>query len=172
MTIVERFIVLRAKPMSTEIKERFDLEFVERALGSRLPDGLRILLLKFVDPIIFDADVSFRPAERSRWEDTNGLLSLEILYGLTDDDWSLIKMNDTYRGRIPSEFIAIGDAGGGNQICLDTATGRVLFWDHEARSGGLSTIAESFDEFSSALFIKDRPGRAEGVIEGESFLDF
>jgi hypothetical protein len=75
-------------------------------------------------------------------------------------------MFETYRGKIPDDWIPIGASSGGNQICLNVGDSRekqfVGFWDHECEltpdsrhRGGITIIASSFANFISRL-LSDR----------------
>lgn len=174
MDVIKKLAELHAEPMASAdgVAVR-TVDDVERALGFALPDTLKTALSKVSGAIAFDATVLFKPMESSGWEDKDGSLDLNVIYGLAEDDWSLTKMNDTYAGRIPANCIAIGESSGGNQICLEADTNKVVFWDHEAATDGVFLISNSFDEFLESLYLGDDSlGDSSGIIESESYLDF
>jgi cell wall assembly regulator SMI1 len=63
--------------------------------------------------------------------------------------------------RLPTRIFPIAHDPGGNLICIDTANGKVYFWDHEKEVdytvsddsdySNLYLIANSFNEFLSGL---------------------
>ncbi len=54
-------------------------------------------------------------------------------------------------GRLPNDLLPVGDAEGGNFVCLGLSRNRsgVFFWDHETEQTSL--IATSFQEFIDCL---------------------
>jgi hypothetical protein len=153
-----------------------DLIHTEARLLFQIPDLLRDLLIHFRTAVIFDEQVKFKPNSRSGVEDADGYLSLEILYGPSADTNSIRGRVSTYEGLMPPGIVPIGEAPGGDQICLETRTGRILLWLHEARSEPevCSEIAESFEQFVAKLQVlrKSEPSPRKEIVEGESFLDF
>lgn len=128
-----------------------------------LPEDYANLLLHFGGDIEFSAIVAFRPDVPSPWTSGDGRDTLEMLYGLGSKyGLSVLEMYKRYSTRIPTGWIPIGAAPGGNQICLyirDQASARVSFWDHESEvapglspgSDGLTSIAVSLQDFVDRL---------------------
>ena len=75
------------------------------------------------------------------------------------DDLDLISVRDAYRDRVPSRYLPIAHAEGGNLILLsaDEHDPAVYFWDHEqeveagGEDGALELVASSFEQFVAAL---------------------
>jgi hypothetical protein len=70
-------------------------------------------------------------------------------------------------------FVPIGEAPGGNLICVDSA-GAVFLWNHESpRDESPCRIAENVDQFLARLEPDESQiGDTDGIRESESFLDF
>lgn len=138
------------------------LKSLEAATGV-LPEDYTNLLLHFGGDIEFSAIVAYRPDVPSPWTSDDGRDTLEMLYGLESKyGLSVLEMYNRYRTRIPTGWIPIGAAPGGNQICLyirDRASAHVGFWDHGSevapglspRSDGLTSIAVSLQNFVDRL---------------------
>ena len=149
-----------------------ELANIERRIGIRLPPLYAFLLLEYQAPIIFEEDVEFIPMQRSPWDGEDGLQSLEIVFGLGKDVYSVSHMLDRYRDRMPDGVIPIGEAPFGNIIVLGTkgdVAGKVFFWDHEDEReitgdkqldyGNMYLIAESLENFLNRL----QPGDDDDV---------
>ena len=94
------------------------LTALEVELGP-LPDDYRKLLLHFGADIEFNSFIKFHSDEPSPWAADDGTESLEVLYGLSSKyGATMLEMFETYKGRIPADWIPIGEAPGGNQVCL------------------------------------------------------
>ncbi|QDU95706.1 SMI1/KNR4 family protein [Lignipirellula cremea] len=152
-----------------------DLEAAIQSVEQILPmsDSFRELLLAFGGAIWFDNGARFRPQSPNPQTDEDGYNSLDVLYGLGDGEDSIEQRIEQYDGELPESFVAIGEAPGGNQICVG-GDGVVYFWDHESlRNDQTWPIAGSVDEFIAMLEIDDEePGDSDGVIESEAWLDF
>ena len=152
-----------------------DLEPAIKSVEQILPvsDSYRELLLAFGGAVVFDKGAKFTPDEQSPLNDKDGYQSLEVLFGLGNGKGSIEQKAKQYAGELPASFVPIGDASGGNLICVD-GNGVVHLWDHESqRNEGTWRIATSMDELLRRLEPDDSEiGSAEGIIESESFLDF
>lgn len=168
MNVLEKLSELQARRFDVEAsKEMSTVADVERALEAQLPDGLKAALSHYCYAIDFDVTVSFRPIEPSGWERQDGAIDFNMIYGLAHDDWAILKMNETFAAQIPASCIVIGACSGGNQICLEKESGRILFWDHESSGAGVSLAANSFDDFMDSLFVVDDSldDSDDGIIE-------
>jgi hypothetical protein len=136
---------------STNVAE--DLAAVQRALSVTLPAELVELLVTTGSALMFDEGARFKPDEPSGIEDDEGFQGFSMIYGLADDEYGLREINETYRDQFPCELVAIGEAPGGNQICLDPESGQVVFWNHEAETddASLSLIANDLASFLARL---------------------
>lgn len=159
---------LGAKSIRLGISEKNRLiQQIESTVGA-LPQAYKDVLLHFGGDIEFDAMIAFSADIPSPWASPDKTDSLEMLYGLTSKyGTSVIDVFDTYKGRIPAGWFAIGAAPGGNQICIHiggTADGSIAFWDHESevgpdmpkRSDGITLIAPNLEEFIARL-IRESP---------------
>ena len=97
------------------------------------------------------------PSRHGRGPDAAGV---SLLFGLCDDeDRDLRAQRESYEGRIPDGFLAVGSDGGGNLICLRISDGSVFFWDHEGEASGddepamdnMRRIAATFTEFLKGI---------------------
>jgi hypothetical protein len=154
--------------------EGYELQEIERELGIELSENYRQLLNKFKSSTVFDQGAVYKPSEKSPVDDSEGLQSLEMLYGLAGES-NLIARNRMYRTQLPKPFVTIGESVGGNQICLSKEDGRIYFWHHEAMTDDTSSflIADGLDEFILSL----KPESATvspklEIDESKSFLNF
>jgi hypothetical protein len=171
---VNKFVELGARPFGAERSADAlgELARVEQQLGVKLPQDYRDYLIAYAAPILFEHGAKFRPDERTPLADHAGFQSLEILYGPVAGEQGLVHKNQQYREQL-AEHITIGEAPGGNQICL-SRSGAIYFWHHEAAEGtAFYRIAPSFGDFVARLVADEGEiGSTEGVIESESWLDF
>lgn len=148
----------------------------ERALDLALPGALRDLLSAYGGALLFDNGARFRPDHPSGREGRDGCLSLVSLYGPGDDDNGLRAMNRNYERQVPPMMAVIGDAPGGDQVCLERSSGQIYLWLHDAEDdeASLSPVAPGFEEFVSRLHPEETSPAPSGlkIVEGESFLDF
>src|ERR1700732_179109 len=115
------------KPRSPLRRE--DITRVERELGVVFPEDYRQFLLRYnggrPKPDLFRIE-----AAGPEWDDI-----MNWFYCIDKGDLhDLAKKNETFRGRMPREMLAIGNDPLGNQICLAVKgpkKGSVYFWDHE-----------------------------------------
>ena len=147
------------------------LSRVERLMP--LTPRYRQILATFGGAIVFDNGARYRPETRTPLTKPDGHNDLEILYGLGVDPHSLEDALSKYRDELPPSLMPVGEAPGGNLICVNDE-GAVFLWDHESdRTEVVWTIARSLDEFVDNLEPSDAPiGTTDGIIESESFLDF
>jgi hypothetical protein len=153
-----------------------DLEATERELSVSLPGELREVLVSFGAAVVFEKGAMFKPNQPTSMEDSEGLLSLDVLYGVASGDHGLRKQNATFRDQIGPALVAIGDAGGGDQVCLEKTSGRILFWYHEANTDeeSLFEIAPDFVSFMQRLEPEsdDSESAYRHIVKSESYLDF
>ncbi|WP_175830539.1 SMI1/KNR4 family protein [Burkholderia cepacia] len=175
--MLDKLSQLGATPnkLSSETKMRL-LASVEAEVGP-LPDDYRNLLLHFGGDIEFNSLIKFRSDEPSPWVAQDGTDSLELLYGLSSKYGStILERVETYKGRIPADWIPIGEAPGGNQVCLrihPSGVRSVEFWDHESEVGpglpprgtGLTKITDTLQEFVSRLTPEDPPANAPRAVK-------
>lgn len=143
---------------SKETKERAFSEF-ESVVG-HLPGTYKYILDHFVGDIEFDNIVSFRPDVLSPWSTEDGTDSIEIMYGLVSKyGLSLQEVYDTYKERIPTNWIPIGAVPGGNQILMflgDDRESFVGFWDHESEESSdeaITKVTNGLKQFVERLFV-------------------
>jgi hypothetical protein len=153
-----------------------DLAAVEMELDFSIPDPLREILVYFGGAIVFENEVRFRPLQTTGLEDTDGCHGLELLYGVPSNTNGFREKNATYRPQLPDGLVAFAESAGGNLICLERLTVRVIFWHHEATSIEKSTfvIAQSVNDFFDGLSVADghTEVKSSNIIQGKSFLDF
>ncbi|MGO2111266.1 MAG: hypothetical protein ACTH31_06595 [Pseudoclavibacter sp.] len=134
------------------------LDALVQRIGA-LPGEYSAVLERYGGDIeLLDFDVEFEADEPSAWA-SGGADGIDGLYGLTSKrGTSVFDALDACTGRIPAGWMPIGDAAGGNQICLRVAEpaggsgggqaerdadapgaaygalGAIAFWDHERES--------------------------------------
>lgn len=153
-----------------------DLNAAFKSLGELVPvsERYRGALSAFGGAaIVFDKGARFIPDQPSPLNDKQGYQCLEVLYGMGADKNSIEQKAAQYVGELPASFIPIGEASGGNLICVG-GDGAVYLWDHESeRDEGVWRVAASVDDFLRRLEADSTDlGGTEGIIESESFLDF
>lgn len=114
----------------------------------------------------------------------DGIDSLEILYGLSSKYGSTTPERfETYKGRIPADWIPIGEAPGGNQVCLSihpSGARSVEFRDQESEVGpglpprgtGLTKTTDTLQAFVSQLTSEDPPEHAPLCTQSCSRVQF
>lgn len=152
-----------------------ELKKIESFLKIELSETHKSILNNYGGAIVFDEGAKYKPKTQSPVDDPQGFQNIEVFYGVLDDDNGLLNQNKMYSRQLPSTVITIGEAPGGNQICINRQDGRVLFWHHEAESEDktLFEIAPSFDEFFSQLEPDNgsQPSVSSGIDDSESWLD-
>lgn len=167
--MMDKLSQLGATPIDLLSETKMQMLAALEAKVGRLSNDYRNLLLHFGGDIEFSSLIKFRTDEPSPWAAEDGTDSLEILYGLKSKyGSSILQMFETYKGRIPEDWIPIGEAPGGNQICLrihpSGGTQSVEFWDHESEVGpglppssdGLTKITNSLRDFVNRLTPEDQ----------------
>lgn len=118
----------KSRPPITEA----DIQAVEQQLNVRFPDDYRRFLLAHnggrPEPDVFDIfddDLAFQ----------SSMVNWFYCIDPTDYNYDILKNAEVFKGRMPPEFIPIGEDPGGNQICLVVSgddRGMIFFWDHES----------------------------------------
>jgi hypothetical protein len=136
------------------------LSKVENELGIRFPSDYRNFLLEHnggrPSPAVFDIVWQSSQACGEDWKTSE----VSRFFAIHDGDKAnFLEMNKVdFRGRLPSETIAIAQDPGGNVILLAVKgpmANRVLFWvkDYEVEQGqrpgyeNVGFVADSFDDF-------------------------
>ena len=83
---------------------------------------------------------------------------LNTIYGFTEGYDDLIKLIDTYRGRISKGYIPIAEHPGGDQICLCLKKrnyGKIYYWVHDLpyEDKDMFLVADSVEDFLDRLYI-------------------
>jgi SMI1-KNR4 cell-wall len=139
----------------------------------RLAPSYRDLLIAVGGGIVFDKGARYVPETVTPFTKADGYNSLELLYGLGNEQYSLTHKILEYNEQLPQFVIPIGEAPGGNLLCVNQS-GSVLLWDHESPlDGKLWHVATSLESFIERLEPDEsKLGSTEGIVESESFLDF
>jgi hypothetical protein len=148
----------------------------EKTQSTVLPPRLKDILIEVRSAVVFDRGARFKPDRFSGTEDSKGYHHLEMLYGARENEFGLAKANEIYRARLPKNLLVIGDGPGGDQICLDSENGGVVYWRHDAATEAetSSLIASSFTEFCDKLEPDDAEPLDGGyeVDEAQAYLNF
>jgi hypothetical protein len=158
--------------------EAMAIKEAEKELASGFPDDYRRFLLTCNGgtPETNEFDI---PAT----ENGSGINYFYSILG-TDQDGDLLREQYLLTGRLPHGVIGIGDAEGGNLVCLSLRAqdhGTVFFWDHELEAendaaAALAKLAPTFDAFFSLLqkfdpqSVQLSPGQVERVWIDPDFL--
>jgi len=158
---------------ATSMNPQQDIETLEKKFGVSLPLEFSEIFCHFGGAITFEKGAKFKPDEKTPWDDENGYQSLEIIYGIGESKNSIAFQQSHYQDQLPERVLVIGEAPGGNQICLGFG-GEVFFWNHEKDfKHGHYLIASSFSKFLHMLEPGDEEiGPTEGIVDSESWLDF
>ncbi|MBF0231600.1 MAG: SMI1/KNR4 family protein [Desulfamplus sp.] len=163
-----------------------DLEHFEKRIKAELPEDYKKILVMYAGPIIFNEQNIFKPIISSYLDREDGTQSVEILYGLGENEYSITAMLNRYEGRIPYQAIPIGEIGGGNLICMcirgDRAN-QIYLWDHDNEReitgependfGNMFLVSENFENFIHSIEKCDKKNEIDdlGIVESESWLD-
>ena len=166
---------LKARALGSQHTEAISISEFEQKIGVSFPVELLSLLNDIGDAVVFDRGAKFVPLEYSGREDTDGYLSIEVLYGGISGVNGLCDRYSMLKDQIPLGLIAIGEAPGGDQICLEQASLKVIFWKHDVEAGrSVTEIAKSITSFFESLEPDTESDTSvhREIVEGESFLDF
>ena len=113
----------RVQPANIEdiIKE------VETTLKAKLPNTYKLILNNFNGSIVFDNGAKYKAKIKSPMADSLGFQDLEVIYGVLESDNDLIAKNIMFYKQLPLSVITIGEASGGDQICMNRESGHILF---------------------------------------------
>lgn len=145
-------ILKSGKPLSEN-----EIVHLEKKLGYALPEKYRDFLRFHNGGRPYPERFNFR-------RDLNGNFienAIHFFYGLgsTAAHAELVTVSECFKGRIPSELLAIGDDHFGNQICLSIRgdqIGAIFLWDHELEHipptyKNVYFLSNSFSEFINNL---------------------
>lgn len=153
-----------------------DLKAIELDLNFSIPEPLHEILIYFGGAIIFESEVRFKPIQATGLEDIDGCHGLELLYGVSNSTNGFREKNATYIHQLPDGLVGFAESAGGNLVCLEKFTGRVMFWYHEATSidKSIFEVARNVNDFLNGLSVADSPTeiKSKNIIQGKSFLDF
>lgn len=103
--------------------------------------------------------------------DTDRSISLDLLYGLKNDENSIAERNNHLTKVYPEldDYIFIGESSGGDQICLKKKTGEIYYFYHEAEYEyeELYFLTSNFSIFVERLLIESEDKNSDplkGVI--------
>jgi len=163
---------LGARLLGAKVKD-IDKALAETAKVVALPPRFRRLLTTIGGAVVFDKGAKYKPDKPTPMTRSDGSNSLEMLYGIGHGKDSIKKARSQFATQLPVDVVPIGEAPGGNLVCVDEA-GTVLLWDHESLvNSPLWRIAGSLDHFLGKLESDESgPNDSDDVIESESFLDF
>ena len=149
-----------------------DFNFLESKTIENLSSTHKKLLKKFKVAVVFENGALFKSYESTPLTDEDGFDELDMLYGLSGK-FTLDEQNQkNNRQGIADSYLIIGDAPGGDKICLCLETNNIYYWHHESPlSNNMFKICDDFDQFWNRL----HPSGAEnskikGIIESESWL--
>lgn len=146
--------------MSWEVKESTPIDLgeiqgFEKKIGKNLPTNYKAFLVKYGGGYPIPDCFQFS-------DGSNGSI-VDRFLGLNNGKHSnLEKYFETYKNRIPENFIPIAHDPGGNLILLSLCSdskGKIFFWDHEREAAdgsspdlsNISHISDSLDLFLSML---------------------
>ncbi len=165
---------LGTRTLKEDFSDQCSYEQIRSELSISLPNEYVSVLKFYSGSIVFDNGAAFKPKQKTPVDSSNNFQSLEVLYGLSGDS-NLIKINKMYKDQIPAGFITIGEAVGGNQICISINGGGIYFWFHEAKYSdeSLFLVSNSLDDFINSLMVDDPQLECtRDIDDSESFLDF
>lgn len=128
----------------------------------------RNLLATFGGAIFFDNGAKYVPDHRTPFTRSDGFDSVELLLGLGDGEFSIVKKVQQYDGELPDGYVPVAEAPGGNLICVGK-DGHAYFWDHESDLDSPGwRIAASLDDLIQKLQPDDSEGGGlDGIVSGE-----
>lgn len=134
-----------------------DLSNVESSLSIKFPEELNELLIEFKGSIFFHNGAQFKPEGKCVLAGSDGYLSMTSIYGISNTKSGILYVNKMYDDQLPNSVIIIAESDGGNQICIEKSTGKILYWNHEGTPDidELFNIAPSFAEFLNKLEVEE-----------------
>lgn len=115
----------------------------ERRLGVSFSKEYRDFLGE-VAPCMFEDENGFAPAEPVPFASADGRVSIDVLYGLSDNDNLDLTAANLRGGEHPTGFISIGHDPGANSILMNNL-GQIFI--QENNTGKLFFVAKTFKEF-------------------------
>lgn len=170
--VTPKMLDLGARRLGEAVVRSNQIEKIQQDLFS-LPVALTDVLLLFDGVVVFDNGAVYKPKSPCPLVDSRGFLDILMFLSLGSGSNSIVDRLSWCREEIDQNFIPIGEASGGNLICIDPLS-RIYFCDHESPRGeGVYCIADSFDKFVDMLVsdnsqIED----CDGIIESETYFAF
>jgi hypothetical protein len=107
-------------------------------------------------------------------------ISVSEFFGTGLEDYNdLIEQYKLYSKRLPSDYIPIARAEGGNIICINIKNQKIFLWDHDSelieeehlKDSSLILIANSFSHFLNNIEEYDFEEELEGYEVEEVWID-
>jgi hypothetical protein len=170
--IEEKLASLKARSAYPGCPAMKSIKELERIFDIGFPQAYRTLLTSYPGGIFFDATVLSRFPKSGPLGDQ---FDVNMFYGVCGGDYDILKINEMFSESLGGSKIAIAESSGGNQICIEKNTGAIFFFHHEAVNyeAEYMSVSDDFTSFMTGLYLgNDDIGSLDGIIEGESFLDF
>jgi len=146
-----------------------DIAYLEGEIGHKFPSEYMRFLLDYNGGM---PQPDCHDVQNTEGTNIGSFVGIHVFYSIAgveakssdqEDDYTIEWSYSTYQGRIPENFLPIGEDAGGNQICLSLNgedRGSVWYWDHEAEIAPPSyrncyKIADSFQTLLDGLFEYD-----------------
>lgn len=126
----------------------------ENSMKINLPESYKYFLKNYGE-CNFERDAVYKPIKKTPFQNKDGFMEISYFYGCGSTNGVEI-LNKRYKGRLPKLHIVLGEAPGGNQICMNvdmdsSEYGNIYVWDHENECEGcmdnMYLVSRSFDNF-------------------------
>lgn len=119
---------------------------LEKDYNIKLPADYKYFILNYGELVIKE-NFYFKPLEQTPKSPKDGYHSINIFYGLNDNDMDIRKKINQYKYEFKNKYVPIALLPGENQLCLDV-NGQVYFWDHESLTDkSIYLVSKSFSKF-------------------------
>ncbi|MBR8842090.1 MULTISPECIES: SMI1/KNR4 family protein [unclassified Pseudoalteromonas] len=167
---------LGAMPLHECSDEVIDINELENRFKFEIPDELKELYSLFNSSVIFDSGAKIKPNQATPLTDHDGYQSVEILYGIDNQDNNILQKNAMYEELEQKGYFIFGSSCGGDQLCLGKRDLKVYCWDHESGESEQEfyEVSTNLSSFFQALQPDEDEAtdHASKIDEDKSFLSF
>lgn len=163
---------LKAGPLTAERRPRMSVGTLEESTGP-LPRSYAEYLDEYPFTVFFDVSIKVQ-ADEAPPRSPGGRPSVELMFGLEDDRYCLLKAWDDYGDRLPPDVLPIGEGCGGDLICLNVKNEIVSYWQHDGTDHerfNLYKICDGFPKFVTRMEVEDEDELADDVVIGGWIAD-
>lgn len=164
---------LGATPLHKNSTKKLKISEIENKFNFKLPSELKELYSLFTSSVIFESGAKIKPIQAAPFADNEGYQSVEILYGIDNQNNNILQQNIMYEELQQKGYFIFGASCGGDQLCLGKNDLKVYCWDHESSENEQEfyKVSTNLSSFFNALKA-DEDEQAAKIDDTNSFLSF